>query len=80
MFPNGNLKMQFKALKNKLFVKLDWENLIRFVGARVNFILCILSHGPNFLDFNDCLLLFATFYVSLGAPGAGAEDGALWEN
>ena len=63
---------------------LNWigrENLIRFVGALSIIgkkwpckLYCILSHRPNFLDFNDCLLLFATFYVSLGAPEAGAEE------
>ena len=77
-FPMAILKCNLKLCKTNSNVKLDWENLIRFVGALPIIekqwpckLYCILSHRPNFLDFNDCLLLFATFYVSLGARGRG---------
>ena len=82
-FPMAILKCNLDLCKTNS--SLNWigrENLIRFVGApfynwekvAVCKLYCILSHRPNFLDFNDCLLLFATFYVSLGAPEAGAEE------
>lgn len=81
-FPMATLKCNLDLCKTNS--TLNWigsENLIRFVGALSIIerkwpckLYCILSHRPNFPDFNDCLLLFATFYVSLGAPEAGAEE------
>ena len=79
-FPMAILKCNLKLCKTNSslnWIGNIWSVLLAPFLVRVNFIV-FSSHRPNFLDSNDCLLLFATFYVSLGAPEAGAEASRGW--